>query len=108
MDCRQNDWHRKNGVCRCCTLFLHSSPFDLRNTHGSARSVPIASRNSVNYGYDINIKYLRKNGKRPHEKYMGKKYPLVLSTCELNIHLTVSDFFVLARAVGTATRGSSD
>jgi hypothetical protein len=44
--------------------------------------------------YNIDIEYLWKNGKRPHEN-MGKKYPLVRSTCKLNIHLPVSDPFCL-------------
>ena len=61
----------------------------------TAKSVPIASRNRVNCGYDIHIEYLRKNGKSPHGENMDKKYPLVLSTCELNIHLPVSDPFCL-------------
>jgi hypothetical protein len=55
MEYRRNDWYRENGGCRCCTLFLHFSPFDLFNANDAAKNVPIASRNSVNIVYEINI-----------------------------------------------------
>jgi hypothetical protein len=40
--------------------------------NNTAKSVPIALRESVTCGYEMNIEYLRKNGKRLHRENMGK------------------------------------